>query len=79
MKYLLIDTANMFFRARHGAHRASDTWTKLGFALHVTMMAANKVAKRFQADHVVLHWRVDRGAKTTTSPTRKTVLWHVVK
>ncbi len=30
----------MFFRARHGAHRASDTWTKLGFALHVTMMAA---------------------------------------
>jgi hypothetical protein len=53
MKYLLIDTANMFFRARHGAHRASDTWTKLGFALHVTMMAANKVAKRFQADHVI--------------------------
>ncbi len=53
MKYLLIDTANMFFRARHGAHRASDTWTKLGFALHVTMMAANKVAKRFRADHVI--------------------------
>ena len=64
MKYLLIDTANMFFRARHGAHRASDTWTKLGFALHVTMMAANKVAKRFQADHVVFalegrSWRKD--------------------
>ena len=64
MKYLLIDTANMFFRARHGAHRASDTWTKLGFALHVTMMAANKVAKRFQADHVIFalegrSWRKD--------------------
>ena len=64
MKYLLIDTANMFFRARHGAHRASDTWTKLGFALHVTMMAANKVARRFQADHVIFalegrSWRKD--------------------
>ena len=64
MKYLLIDTANMFFRARHSAHRASDTWTKLGFALHVTIMAANKVARRFQADHVIFalegrSWRKD--------------------
>jgi 5'-3' exonuclease len=54
----------MFFRARHGAFKASDTWTKLGFALHVTMMAANKVATRFKADHVVFalegrSWRKD--------------------
>jgi 5'-3' exonuclease len=64
MQYLLIDTANMFFRARHGAHRATDTWTRLGFALHVTIMAANKVARRFQPDHVVFalegrSWRKD--------------------
>jgi 5'-3' exonuclease len=64
MKYLLIDTANMFFRARHSAHRASDSWTKLGFALHVTFMAVNKVARRFDADHVVFalegrSWRKD--------------------
>lgn len=64
MNYVLIDTANMFFRARHGAFKASDTWTKLGFALHVTMMAANKVATRFKADHVVFalegrSWRKD--------------------
>ena len=64
MKYVLIDTANMFFRARHGAFRASDTWEKVGFALHVTLMAANKVAKRFEADHVVFglegrSWRKD--------------------
>jgi 5'-3' exonuclease len=64
MKYVLIDTANMFFRARHGAHRASDTWEKVGFALHVTLMAANKVARRFEADHVVFglegrSWRKD--------------------
>lgn len=64
MKYLLIDTANMFFRARHSAHRASDSWSKLGFALHVTLMAANKVAQRFNVDHVVFalegrSWRKD--------------------
>jgi 5'-3' exonuclease len=64
MRYVLIDTANMFFRARHGAYRASDTWEKVGFALHVTLMAANKVAKRFEADHVVFglegrSWRKD--------------------
>ena len=64
MKYVLIDTANMFFRARHGAFRAADSWTKLGFALHVTLMAVNKMAKRFEADHVVFalegrSWRKD--------------------
>ena len=64
MKYLLIDSSNMFFRARHGAHRASDTWTKLGFALHVTLASANKVVRKFGADHVVFalegrSWRKD--------------------
>jgi 5'-3' exonuclease len=64
MRYVLIDTSNMFFRARHQAHRASDTWTKLGFALHLTIMSANKVARRFNADHVVFalegrSWRKD--------------------
>jgi 5'-3' exonuclease len=64
MRYVLIDTANMFFRARHGAFRASDTWEKIGFALHVTLMSANKVATRFKADHVVFalegrSWRKD--------------------
>ena len=64
MKYLLIDTANTFFRARHSAHRASDSWTKVGFALHVTLMSINKVARRFGADHVVFalegrSWRKD--------------------
>jgi len=64
MKYVLIDTSNMFFRARHSAHRASDTWTKLGFALQVTIMSANKVARKFGADHIVFalegrSWRKD--------------------
>jgi 5'-3' exonuclease len=64
MKYLLVDTANLFFRARHGAHRGADTWEKIGMALHITLMAANKMARRFDADHVVFtlegrSWRKD--------------------
>ena len=64
MKYLLIDTANTFFRARHAAHRASDTWTKLGFAIHVTLSSIAKVWREQNADHVVFmlegrSWRKD--------------------
>jgi 5'-3' exonuclease len=64
MKYLLVDTANLFFRARHGAMRGADAWAKLGMSLHITLMAANKVAARFGADHVVFalegrSWRKD--------------------
>jgi len=64
MKYLLIDTANMFFRARHVAFRAADPWEKVGYALHISMAAINKVTKKFDADHVVFclegrSWRKD--------------------
>jgi 5'-3' exonuclease len=64
MRYVLIDTANTFFRARHGAFRAADSWEKVGFALHITLMAVNKMARRFEADHVVFalegrSWRKD--------------------
>lgn len=64
MKYILIDTANLFFRARHVAFRATDTWEKMGYALHITLSAVNKVYQRFQADHVVFalegrSWRKD--------------------
>lgn len=67
MRYVLIDTANMFFRARHVAFRASDTWEKVGYALHITLSAVNKVAQRFKADHVVFalegrSWRKDHYA-----------------
>ena len=64
MKYVLIDTANMFFRARHVAFRAADLDEKVGYALHITLAAVNKVCQRFQADHVVFalegrSWRKD--------------------
>ena len=64
MKYLLIDTANMFFRARHVAFRQGDAWEKVGYALHITLNAVNKVYRQFDADHVVFclegrSWRKD--------------------
>ena len=64
MRYLLIDTANMFFRARHSAYRAADLGEKVGYALHITLSSINKVYRRFPADHVVFalegrSWRKD--------------------
>ena len=64
MKYLLIDTANMFFRARHVAFRAATLEEKVGYALHITLAAVNKVARKFEADHVIFclegrSWRKD--------------------
>lgn len=64
MRYVLIDTANMFFRARHVAFRAADLDEKVGYALHITLAAVNKVCQRFAADHVVFalegrSWRKD--------------------
>jgi 5'-3' exonuclease len=64
MRYLIVDTANTFFRARHSAHRQSDTWDKLGFAIHVTLSSVNKAWREQRADHVVFclegrSWRKD--------------------
>ena len=64
MKYLIVDTANTFFRARYAAHRQSDTWDKLGFAVHVTLSSVAKAFRDQKADHVVFclegrSWRKD--------------------
>lgn len=64
MKYLIVDTANTFFRARHAAHRQSDTWDRLGFAIHVTLASIAKCFREQRADHVVIclegrSWRKD--------------------
>ena len=64
MKYLIVDTANTFFRARHSAHRQADTWDKLGFAIHTTLGSINKAFRDQKADHVVIclegrSWRKD--------------------
>jgi len=64
MKYALIDTANTFFRARHVASRNSDTWEKIGMALHLTLSSVNQAVRKFGIDHVVFclegrSWRKD--------------------
>ncbi|CAB4133653.1 Exo 5'-3' exonuclease (including N-terminal domain of PolI) [uncultured Caudovirales phage] len=64
MRYLIVDTANTFFRARHSASRQSDTWDKLGFAIHLTLSSVAKCWREQKADHVVFclegrSWRKD--------------------
>jgi len=64
MRYLLVDTANTFFRARHAAHRQADTWDRLGFAIHVTLNSVSKSFRDQKADHVIFclegrSWRKD--------------------
>ena len=64
MKYALIDTANTFFRARHVANRNTDTWEKIGMALHLTLSSVNMIVRNYGIDHVVFclegrSWRKD--------------------
>ena len=64
MNYLIVDTANTFFRARHAAHRAATTEERVGFAIHVTLSSINKAWRDQRADHVVIclegrSWRKD--------------------
>lgn len=60
--YVLVDTANTFFRARHVVR--GDIDTKVGMALHVTLQSIKKAWNDFSADHVVFclegrSWRKD--------------------
>lgn len=64
MRYLIIDAANTFFRARHSASRQSDTWDKLGFSIHLMLGSVAKCWREQKADHVVFclegrSWRKD--------------------
>ena len=64
MRYLLVDSANTFFRARHASHRSSSAEEKVAFAIHVTLGSVNKAWRDQKADHVVFclegrSWRKD--------------------
>jgi 5'-3' exonuclease len=64
MKYLLVDTANMFFRGRHVASQRADAWTKVGTALHLTLASLQKSYRLMKPDHVIFclearSWRKD--------------------
>jgi 5'-3' exonuclease len=54
MKYALLDTANIFFRARHVASRNTSLDEKVGMALHLTLASINQIVRKFQVDHVVV-------------------------
>ena len=62
MTYILIDTANTFFRARHVVR--GDIDTKIGMAIHITLSSIKKVWRDFEGSHVVFclegrSWRKD--------------------
>ena len=63
MTYILVDTANMFFRARHVV-RGDDMDTKIGMAYHIMFASINKAWRDFGGKHVVFclegrSWRKD--------------------
>ena len=90
--YILVDTANTFFRARHVVR--GDIDTKVGMALHITLNSVKKAWRDFDADHVVFclegrSWRKDyyepykrnrqetRDAMTPAQQEEDTVFWQI--
>lgn len=62
MTYILVDTANTFFRARHVINGDADI--KLGMAFHITLNSIRKAWQQFNGHHVVFclegrSWRKD--------------------
>lgn len=72
MRYILVDTYNLFFRMRHTANRQATIDDKLGMCMHTMFASANSVIKRLDIDHVVFaveggnNWR-----KTFYKPYKK--------
>tara|TARA_B100000900_G_scaffold233431_1_gene198182 strand:+ start:1532 stop:2545 length:1014 start_codon:yes stop_codon:yes gene_type:complete len=90
MTYILVDTANTFFRARHAVRGDADI--KIGMALHTTFQSIRKAWKDFNGSHVVFclegrSWRKDfyepykrnrqesRDALTVSQQEEETVFW----
>jgi hypothetical protein len=90
--YVLVDTANTFFRARHVVR--GDLDTKVGMALHITLNSIKKAWQDFDADHVVFclegrSWRKDyyepykrnrqvaRDALTVREAEEDTAFWEI--
>jgi hypothetical protein len=62
MTYILVDTANTFFRARHVINGDADI--KLGMAFHITLNSIKKAWQDFGGAHVIFclegrSWRKD--------------------
>jgi len=64
MKYIHIDSMNMFFRSVHTLNPNAGVDVMAGMALHTIFNSLRKVWKQFEAEHVVFHtegrsWRKD--------------------
>ena len=62
MTYILVDTANTFFRARHVVRGDADI--KIGMAFHITLNSIRKAWQDFDGSHVIFclegrSWRKD--------------------
>jgi len=62
MNYIIVDTANTFFRARHVINGDADI--KLGMAFHITLNSVKKAWQDFGGNHVIFclegrSWRKD--------------------
>ena len=90
MTYILVDTANTFFRARHVVRGDADI--KLGMAFHITLNSIRKAWRDFDGSHVIFclegrSWRKDyyepykrnrsdaRAAQTETEQEEDRVFW----
>jgi 5'-3' exonuclease len=90
MTYILVDTANTFFRARHVVRGDADI--KLGMAFHITLNSIRKAWRDFNGSHVIFclegrSWRKDyyepykrnrsdaRAAQSETEQEEDRVFW----
>lgn len=66
-KYILVDTANIFFKSRHVASRQTTDWERIGMSIHLTLTSINSLVRKFsdgQPMHIVFalegrSWRKD--------------------
>ena len=64
MTYILVDTQNMFFRARHVAQRGTSLDERIGLSFHIMFNSVKKAYNMFSGSHVVFclegrSWRKD--------------------
>ena len=62
--FILVDSFNMFHRAKHVAMRGSNVDMRIGMAFHIMMNSVKMCYNKFNADHAVFclegrSWRKD--------------------
>lgn len=55
MRYILVDTANIFFKSRHIASKRATDSERIGMAIHLTLSGVNSIIRKMGGDdyHVV--------------------------